>query len=288
MTTATSSFAAGAWPRRAALVLLAVLLPVLAGCAGFNKNPRDPLEPMNRKVMEFNDGVDAMVLKPAATVYKNGVPALVRTGVSNFFGNLGDGWNFVNSALQFKFQNAAENFMRLNVNTFFGLGGILDIASELNIERHKEDFGQTLGRWGVPAGPYIVLPLLGPSTLRDALVLPIERKGDPLHQVDPSEMRNSLYVLRAVDVRANLLRVGSLIEGAALDKYSFTRDAYLQRRRAEIVQGKESESDGSEPKADGSPAPASTPAQAPASAPAPAPAPAPAEAPPVPAEPAKR
>ncbi|MDP3760825.1 MAG: VacJ family lipoprotein [Ramlibacter sp.] len=266
------------------MVLLAVLLPVFAGCAGFNKNPRDPLEPMNRKVMEFNDGVDAMVLKPAATVYKNGVPPLIRTGVSNFFGNLGDGWNFVNSALQFKFQNAAENFMRLNVNTFLGLGGILDIASELNIERHKEDFGQTLGRWGVPAGPYLVLPLLGPSTLRDALVLPIERKGDPLHMVDPAETRNSLYVLRAVDARSNLLRVGSLIEGAALDKYSFTRDAHLQRRRAAILEGKEAESEGSEPKADGSPAPASTPLPAPP----PKPATAPAGAPPVPAEPAKR
>lgn len=256
MTTEPSYLAASAWPRRAALVLLSVLLPVLTGCAGFNTNPRDPLEPMNRKVMEFNDGVDSMVLKPAATVYKNGVPPLIRTGVSNFFGNLGDGWNFINSALQFKFQNAAENFMRLNVNTFLGLGGILDIASELNIERHKEDFGQTLGRWGVPAGPYIVLPLLGPSTLRDALVLPIERKGDPVHMVNPAEARNSLYVLRAVDVRANLLRVGSLIEGAALDKYSFTRDAYLQRRRAEIREGKEAESDGAEPPVDGPAAPA--------------------------------
>lgn len=256
MTRATLYAAAGAWPRRMAMVLLAVLL---AGCAGFNTNPRDPLEPMNRQVMVFNDGVDAMLLKPAATAYKSGVPPLVRTGVSNFFGNLGDGWNFVNSLLQFKLQNAAENFMRLNVNTFFGLGGILDIASELNIERHKEDFGQTLGRWGVPAGPYIVLPLLGPSTLRDALVLPIERKGDPLHLVDPAETRNALYVLRAVDARSNLLRIGSLIEGAALDKYSFTRDAYLQRRRAETVESKES--DGAEPPPDAAPAPAGKPSR---------------------------
>jgi phospholipid-binding lipoprotein MlaA len=221
---------------------------VLAGCAGFNTNPRDPLEPLNRHVTQFNEGVDAMVLKPVATVYKSAVPALARTGVSNFFGNLGDGWNFVNSVLQFKFQNAAENFMRLNVNTFFGLGGILDIASELNIERHKEDFGQTLGRWGVPAGPYLVLPLLGPSTLRDALVLPVERLGDPVHLVNPAETRNALYVLRAVDGRSNLLRIGNLIEGAALDKYSFTRDAYLQKRRAEIVEGKDS--DGEEPDGD--------------------------------------
>ena len=237
---------------------------LLAGCAGFRTNPRDPLEPMNRKVMQFNDGVDAMVLKPVATVYKDGVPPLVRTGVSNFFGNLTDGWSFVNSALQFKFQNAAENFMRLNVNTFFGLGGILDVASELNIERHKEDFGQTLGRWGVPAGPYLVLPLLGPSTLRDTAALPVDRKVDPVHQVNHVDARNGLYVLRAVDARANLLRIGSVIEGAALDKYSFTRDAYLQRRRAEIVESKES--DGSEPNADGSPAAegAAKPASAPA------------------------
>lgn len=249
MTRATSISGTGAWQRRATRLLLAGMLALLAGCAGFNTNPRDPLEPLNRHVTNFNDGVDSVVLKPVASAYKQAVPPLVRTGVSNFFGNLGDGWNFVNSLLQFKFQNAAENFMRLNVNTFFGLGGILDIASELNIERHREDFGQTLGRWGVPAGPYIVLPLLGPSTLRDALALTVDRQGDPVHYVNDSNVRNSLYALRAVNVRANLLRLGSVIEGAALDKYSFTRDAYLQRRRAEIVESKES--DGEEPKSDG-------------------------------------
>ncbi|WP_231402444.1 MlaA family lipoprotein [Caenimonas aquaedulcis] len=251
---------------------MAALAFALAGCASFNQNPRDPLEPMNREVTKFNEGVDSILLKPAATVYKKAVPAMVRTGVSNFFGNLGDAWSFVNSALQFKFQNAAENFMRLNVNTFFGLGGILDVASEFNIERHREDFGQTLGRWGVPAGPYIVLPLLGPSTLRDTLALPIDRKADPVHQVDPASARNSLYVLHAVDVRSNLLRVGSVIDEAALDKYSFTREAHLQRRRAEIFESKES--DGEEPKADGTaatpnaPPPAAPAASQPASAPA--------------------
>ncbi|MCM2251641.1 MAG: VacJ family lipoprotein [Ramlibacter sp.] len=231
-------------PRGAPLLLAAAML--LAGCAGFNTNPRDPLEPLNRKVMEFNDGVDAVVLRPVATAYKEGVPPLVRTGVSNFFGNLSDVWSFVNSALQFKFQNAAENFMRVSVNTFFGLGGVLDLASEFNIERHREDFGQTLGRWGVPAGPFIMLPLLGPSTLRDALALPVDRRADPLQQVHPTLDRNSLYVLRAVDVRANLLRVGSLIDEAALDKYSFTRDAHLQRRRALITEG--TDSDGALPR----------------------------------------
>jgi phospholipid-binding lipoprotein MlaA len=240
-------------PRAAVWALMTALLMLLGGCAGFNTNPRDPLEPLNRKVMQFNDGVDAIVLKPVATVYKEGVPPLVRTGVSNFFGNLGDVWSFVNSALQFKLQNAAENWMRVNVNTLLGLGGILDIASELNIERHTEDFGQTLGRWGVPAGPYIVLPLLGPSTLRDTVALPVDRQADPVRHVNSVGDRNSLYVLRAVDARSNLLRIGSLIEGAALDKYSFTRDAYLQRRRASIIEN--TESDGSEPRSEGDLAP---------------------------------
>jgi phospholipid-binding lipoprotein MlaA len=260
------------FPRAVLLALAAAVLMLLGGCAGFNTNPRDPLEPMNRKVMQFNEGVDAILVKPAATAYQEGIPPLVRTGVSNFFGNLSDAWSFVNSALQFKFQNAAENFMRLNVNTFFGLGGILDIASELNIERHREDFGQTLGRWGIPAGPYIVLPLLGPSTLRDTIALPIDRRADPVRQVNPAVDRNSLYVLRAVDVRSNLLRVGSVLEEAALDKYSFTRDAYLQRRRAEIVEVMDS--DGEEPRQDGDAAPAAEPEQTPPAGPQP-PAPAP-------------
>ena len=127
--------------------------------------------------------------------------------------------------------------MRLNVNTFFGLGGILDIASEFNIERHREDFGQTLGHWGVPAGPFIMLPLLGPSTLRDTLALSIDRRGDVVHYVVPTDDRYELYILRAVDVRSNLLRVGTVLEEAALDRYSFIRDAHLQRRRAEIFDG---------------------------------------------------
>jgi phospholipid-binding lipoprotein MlaA len=272
MTRTFSISAAGIVPRGALLAFLAGVLMVLGGCAGFNTNPRDPLEPFNRKVTQFNDGVDSMVLKPAATAYKNAVPPLVRTGVTNFFGNLGDAWSFVNSALQFKFQNAAENFMRLNVNTFFGLGGILDIASELNIERHKEDFGQTLGRWGVPAGPYIVLPLLGPSTLRDTAALPVDLKGDPVHYVNPAADRNWLYALRAVDARSNLLRLGSVIEGAALDKYTFTRDAYLQKRRAQIFEGKDT--DGSEPMVDGEPAPEPAAPGAPDGADSPKPAPA--------------
>ena len=229
-----STLSAEALRRLAGSTVTAGLLLALTGCASGPVNPRDPFEPFNRKSLQFNEGIDSIVLKPVATVYRAHVPPLVRTGVSNFFGNLSDGWSFVNSALQFKFQNAAENFMRLNVNTFFGLGGILDIASDLNIERHREDFGQTLGRWGVPAGPYIMLPLLGPSTLRDTLALTFDRQGDPVHFVHPTHERYELYGLRAIDKRSNLLRVGAVLEEAALDKYTFIRDAYLQKRRAQI------------------------------------------------------
>ncbi len=238
---------------RCAIVSLAIVaLGTLAGCAtGPNANPRDPFEPFNRGVMRFNEGVDAAVLKPTATVYRELLPPLIRTGVSNFFSNLSDPWSSVNSALQFKFHNAAENILRFGVNTIFGLGGIFDIASELNIERHREDFGQTLGRWGVPAGPYVVLPILGPSTVRDTMALSLDFKGDPIYWVDPWEPRYELYLLRAVDARSNLLRAGSVLDEAALDKYSFFRDAHLQRRRANVFDDQPAGgSDGREPKLD--------------------------------------
>ena len=266
--------AARSW---AMFACLAGVLVALGGCAtGPNASARDPFEPLNRNVMKFNDGVDAIVLKPTATLYKEAVPPLVRTGVSNFFGNMADAWSFVNSLLQLKIHDAADNFARVQLNTFFGLGGIFDIASEFNIDRHREDFGQTLGHWGMPAGPYLVLPLLGSSTLRDTLALPIDRKADPLHDVDPWGTQGSLYVLRAVDMRSNLLRASSVLDEAALDKYSFTRDAYLQRRRAEIYESSTSDDSGQEPKVDGEPAPKpGAPAQdAPANPGAPASAPA--------------
>lgn len=232
-------------------VLAAAALLALAGCATVaHPNPRDPWEPMNRSVSQLNEGVDAMLLKPVATVYKDHVPALVRTGVANFFGNLSDAWSSVNSLLQLDIQAAAESFMRVNVNTFFGLGGILDVASDMNIERHREDFGQTLGRWGVPAGPYVVLPLLGPSTLRDTLALPIDSRGDPVQYADPT-WRVSLAAARAVHTRSTLLRASSVLDEVALDKYSFLRDAHLQRRRAEIFEKEAADpgagSDGAEP-----------------------------------------
>jgi phospholipid-binding lipoprotein MlaA len=249
------------------LVILSLGL-LAVGCASIpGPNPRDPLEPMNRQVTRFNDGLDSILLKPAATAYQKAVPSLVRTGVTNFFGNLGDVWYFVNSVLQFRLQEAEENFARVHINTFFGLGGIFDVASELNIERHREDFGQTLGRWGMPEGPYLVLPFFGPSTVRDGLALWVDFQGD-LVWVLPTSIanRNVLYAVRTVDKRANLLRVGSVIDEAALDKYTFTREAYLQRRRSEVFDfKKQQDSDGAEPEVDGEPAAPSP--KAPSSAP---------------------
>jgi len=220
-------------------LLLAASL-TLAGCATTTdaKNPRDPWEPFNRHAYTFNEGLDRVLLKPAATWYRDKIPPLVRTGVSNFFGNLGDAWSAVNSLLQFHLQDFEENMARFHLNTMFGLFGIFDIASDVNIERHHEDFGQTLGRWGVPPGPYLVLPFFGPSTLRDAAALPVDRRFDLVRQFEPDPTRDLSYVLRTIDQRSNLLRIGTMLDEAALDKYSFTRDAYLQRRRAQIDGGR--------------------------------------------------
>ena len=213
----------------------AALALLLAGCAsGPNVHPQDPLEPFNRNVSAFNEAVDSAVLKPVATVYRDVTPDMVRTGVSNFFSNLSDVWSFTNATLQLRPREAGENFLRVGVNTAFGLGGVLDVASEMGIERTRLDFGQTLGRWGVPAGPYLVLPIFGPSSVRDAAGFGIELSGDLVQDIPSTATRNSLTVLRAVETRANLLRATSMLDGAALDKYSFTRDVYLRRRQSQI------------------------------------------------------
>lgn len=217
--------------------LLLVFL-ALGGCAsGPNANPRDPLEPFNRGVYQFNDAVDTAVLRPVATAYRNVTPAPVRRGVGNFFGNLEDAWSFVNNALQLKGQAAIESLVRFGVNTFIGLGGILDVADEMNIEKHTKDFGHTLGYWGVGPGPYLVLPLLGPSTLRDTVALPVDFMGDLVSSIAHVPTRNTAMVVRAVDDRAALLKATAMLEQAALDKYTFTRDAFLQSRRSAIFDG---------------------------------------------------
>ncbi|MEI7783569.1 MAG: VacJ family lipoprotein [Betaproteobacteria bacterium] len=207
----------------------------LAGCAtvstGAALDPRDPWEGYNRQVWRFNEIVDDAVLLPVARGYRAAVPELVRTGVSNFFGNISDVWSLVNNVLQLKPQESAQTLARVGINTSVGLLGVIDVASGVNLPRHREDFGQTLGHWGLASGPYLVLPLLGPSTLRDAAALPVDWKGDLVGTVDDGPSRGGLTGLRLVNLRSSVLDAGRFIDAAALDKYTFVRDAHLQRRR---------------------------------------------------------
>ena len=210
----------------------------LTGCAsGPNANPRDPLEPFNRGVYQFNDALDRAVVKPVATAYRDVLPSPVRTGVTNFFNNLQDVWSAVNNALQLKAEGAGNSLVRFGVNTVFGLGGLIDIASEMRIERHTEDFGQTLGYWGVGPGPYLVLPMLGPSTVRDTAALPIDFQGNLVSQVEHVPTRNSATALKLVNLRSQLLQATDMLDQVALDPYTFTRDAFLQRRRSAVYDG---------------------------------------------------
>jgi phospholipid-binding lipoprotein MlaA len=223
--------------RSASLALLAGVL-ALQGCATVQTaDARDPWESMNRSVYQFNDVVDTVAIKPAAQLYVKVLPSFVRTGVGNFLGNLGDVWSMTNSALQLKGQATAETFMRINVNTFLGLGGVLDVATEMRLEKRKEDFGQTLGHWGVKPGPYVVLPLLGPSTLRDTLALPLDMRGDASQQFSDEATRNALTVTRVLDIRSGLLQTVDVVKAASLDPYSFVRDGFLQKRRNDIHDG---------------------------------------------------
>lgn len=215
------------------ILLLAAVL-VLAGCA--TTHPQDPLERFNRVMFNFNDAVDQAALKPAAQAYSD-LPEFVQIGVSNFFGNLADPWIAVNNVLQGKVEDGLSDTMRFLVNTTFGLVGVLDIATEAGLPKHSEDFGQTLGKWGVKSGPYVVLPLLGSSTVRDTVVLPLDIEADPWHHKRPVHIRNPGSVLRVVDQRAAVLDASTLIEEAALDRYEFVRDAYLQRRQSRVYDG---------------------------------------------------
>ena len=224
--------------RRLCLLLGLGMLLLLQACATVKSaDARDPWESMNRSIYQFNDAIDTVALKPAAQLYVKVLPNMVRTGVSNFMGNLGDVWSMVNSALQLKGQATVETFMRINVNTFMGLGGILDVATEMGIEKRREDFGQTLGYWGVQPGPYVVLPLFGPSTLRDALAFPVDMQGNVTNSLADDATRNALLVTRLVDMRAGLLKTVDAIKASSLDPYSFVRDGYLQKRRNDIHDG---------------------------------------------------
>lgn len=201
-------------------------------------NPRDPYESLNRKVFEFNDKLDANVLKPVAETYQKVVPSMVRSGVSNVLGNLGDVWSAVNQLMQGKVGNAGEMTFRVLTNTVFGIGGLMDPATELGMERRSEDFGQTLGRWGVPSGPYVVLPLLGSSTARDTAATPVDMYASLDTQLTSGTSATlGVSVLKVVNTRANLLGASQLLDQIALDRYSFIRDAYLARRRNQVYDG---------------------------------------------------
>jgi len=220
----------------ARLVCLLLLIFSMGGCAT-GSDPRDPLEPLNRAVYQFNDGVDRAVLKPVAQAYQAVIPQFIRSSVSNFFSNINDVIVGLNNLLQGKFTAAYADLGRVAINTTLGLGGLFDVASEAGIERHNEDFGQTLGYWGVGDGPFVMLPLLGPSTGRDAIGTFVDHKADVVTYVSPSHNRNQLWGTRIVNRRAELLDASTVLQTAALDPYEFLRDAYLQRRRSLIYDG---------------------------------------------------
>jgi phospholipid-binding lipoprotein MlaA len=223
---------------RTALVLGLLSLTLFAGCASTN-NPRDPLEPLNRAVYQFNDALDKVALKPIATVYREVLPDFVVTGVTNFYNNLYDILTALNNLLQGKVADAASDVGRIAMNSTIGLAGLIDVATEVGLEKHKEDFGQTLGRWGIGDGPYLQIPFFGPSSFRDAVGSFADFKVDPIRWIwrDHMRTRNSLWGLYFVNLRANLLDSTKILDEAALDPYEFQRDAYLQRRRNLVYDG---------------------------------------------------
>jgi phospholipid-binding lipoprotein MlaA len=218
-------------------LLSIVVLLGSAGLAHAQSAANDPLEPYNRAMFGFNEALDSAVLAPLARGYVNVVPELARTGVSNVFGNFTDLWSAANQLLQGKGEAAATMTMRVATNTLFGIGGLFDVASDLGMERQSEDFGQTLGRWGLPAGPYFVWPVLGPSTIRDSAGRPLDMAWSPTRLTDHELTRYSISGLQLVDARASLLGATRVLDGIALDKYTFIRDAYIARRRNLVYDG---------------------------------------------------
>lgn len=208
----------------------------LSACATSN-NPRDPLEGYNRAMFSFNDKVDEVALKPIAKGYKAVTPSFVQTGIGNFFGNLSDVWSAINNLAQGKGEAGMQDVVRVTMNSTFGILGLIDIASQAGVPKHNEDFGQTLGWYGVKPGPYVVLPLLGPSTMRDTVALPADIVGDPWRYKDPTNVRNIGTFTRVVDKRAQFLDATNLMEAAALDRYEFIRDGYLQARESKVFDG---------------------------------------------------
>ncbi len=214
-----------------------VVVSALSGCAA-TPSKVDPLEPMNRALYEVHDVVDTNIVKPVAQVYVAVVPQFVRTGIANVFNNIDDVFSAVNGLLQGKLDKAGNDLGRVLTNTLFGLGGLIDVASDAGIERGNEDFGQTFAFWGLPAGPYLFVPLFGPTTVRDGTGVLVRIAVGPVGFLPDVAVRNSLYGVGYVDIRAQLLGTGELVDTAALDRYLFIRNAYLQRRRYLLYDGK--------------------------------------------------
>ncbi len=205
---------------------------VLSGCSSVRTPAQgDPFEGFNRTMFTFNDTVDTYALKPLATGYQWVVPQPVRGSVTNFFANIGDIYIAANNIAQLKITDGVSDIMRVVINTVFGLGGLFDVATQAKLPKHTADFGLTMGHYGAPSGPYIVLPLLGPSTVRDAAGLGVDYVGNPLTYVNPDSVSWTLYGVNLLNMRANLLGAGDVLNAAAIDKYSFVRNAYLQRRQ---------------------------------------------------------
>lgn len=222
--------------RRWALVALALLS---AACANIEtRNPKDPFEGFNRTVFSFNEGVDTVLFKPLARGYDAVMPQVAQDCVGNVFANLRVPFSAINNVLQGKFKAACDDVARFVVNTTVGLGGCFDVATQLEIPNHREDFGQTLGKWGVPAGPYLVLPLLGSSNVRDTLAQFSPSDRDLVREnISHVQTRNAAIGVRLVDFRASLLKTTDALEKMDVDKYSFIRDAYIARRQNAVYDG---------------------------------------------------
>ena len=212
------------------------LVFLLSSCSTTGSSKNDPLEPINRAVFEFNEVVDDNILEPAAKTYKYITPDPIETGVSNFFSNLGEVSTIANDVFQFKFKQAGYDFLRFSINTTIGVFGIFDVATSVGLNKNKEDFGQTLGYWGVPQGPYLVLPFFGSSSFRDAPGLYADRQISPVEQLHNKE-ELALDTLSIIDIRARLLRATKILDTAAKDKYIFIRESYLQKRESMVNDG---------------------------------------------------
>lgn len=228
--------------------LIAALCIGMIGCAsipaGTQPSPHDPWESFNRSVFIFNEGLDDYLLKPVTKGYRYVVPSFARDGINNFFGNYSDIYTALNHLLQGNPGLAFKDFMRVVVNTIFGLGGFIDMATPGGLPKHKADFGQTFGVWGIPSGPYVVLPFFGPSSVRDTFGTAADVESDYLFRLLPDvAIRNTTTGLRIINARNNYFEASDLLDGAAIDKYSFMRDAYIQRRAYQIEQSKAGDED---------------------------------------------